>query len=285
MNIDDLLRIAADRKASDLHLKVGNYPHIRVDGELVPLTDQPRITGEDMLNMAFSMMTQPPEAKVQGMRRDRSGLRRRRSGTLPRQRLPAARQRRHRAARHSHQDSRAGRAASAGGDRTHLRGGARPGAGYRRHRLRQVHHAGRDDRPHQHHRARAHHHHRRPHRVSASRQERLRQPARGGGRYADLCQRAAGQPPPGSGRHPGGRNARPGDHRHRAARGRNRPHGLQYPAHAGRGRDHQPHHQRLSAAGAEADSPAAGRHAQGRHQPAAGQALRRSRTRAGRAKC
>src|SRR5690242_19169708 len=57
MNIDDLLRIATERKASDLHLKVGNYPHLRVDGELSPLTDQPRITAEDMLNMAFSMMS------------------------------------------------------------------------------------------------------------------------------------------------------------------------------------------------------------------------------------
>src|SRR5690348_14844540 len=56
MQIDDLLRIAMERKASDLHLKVGNYPHFRVDGELVPLTDQPRVTAEDMLNMAFSMM-------------------------------------------------------------------------------------------------------------------------------------------------------------------------------------------------------------------------------------
>ena len=57
MNIDDLLRIAMERKASDLHLKVGNYPHLRIDGELVPLTDQPRVTAEDMLNMAFSMMS------------------------------------------------------------------------------------------------------------------------------------------------------------------------------------------------------------------------------------
>ncbi len=52
MNIDDLLRIATERRASDLHLKVGNYPHLRVDGELVPLTEQPRISAEDMLNMA-----------------------------------------------------------------------------------------------------------------------------------------------------------------------------------------------------------------------------------------
>ncbi len=57
MNIDDLLRVAMERRASDLHLKVGNYPHLRIDGELVPLTDQPRVSAEDMLTMAFSMMS------------------------------------------------------------------------------------------------------------------------------------------------------------------------------------------------------------------------------------
>ena len=63
MQIDDLLRIAMERKASDLHLKVGNYPHIRVDGELVPLTDQTRVTAEDMLGMAFSMMSNRQKQK------------------------------------------------------------------------------------------------------------------------------------------------------------------------------------------------------------------------------
>src|SRR3954452_3614334 len=63
MQIDDLLRIAMERKASDLHLKVGNYPHIRIDGELVPLTDQTRVTAEDMLNMAFSMMSNRQKQK------------------------------------------------------------------------------------------------------------------------------------------------------------------------------------------------------------------------------
>src|SRR5258707_11125702 len=63
MNIDDLLRIATERKASDLHLKVGNYPHLRIDGELFPLTDQPRIPAQDMLGMAFSMMSARQKAK------------------------------------------------------------------------------------------------------------------------------------------------------------------------------------------------------------------------------
>ncbi len=63
MHIDDLLRIAMERKASDLHLKVGNYPHIRVDGELVPLSEQTRVSAEDMLNMAFSMMSNRQKQK------------------------------------------------------------------------------------------------------------------------------------------------------------------------------------------------------------------------------
>ena len=46
INIDDLLRRAVESRASDLHLKVGNHPYFRVDGELGGLTDVPRITPE-----------------------------------------------------------------------------------------------------------------------------------------------------------------------------------------------------------------------------------------------
>src|SRR5436309_7307274 len=63
MNMDDLLRMAMDRKASALHLKVGNYPHVRIDGELVPLADQSRVSAEDMLGMAFSMMSNRQKQK------------------------------------------------------------------------------------------------------------------------------------------------------------------------------------------------------------------------------
>ncbi len=63
MTIDELLRTACENKASDLHLKVGNYPYTRVDGELHPLTQYPRISSEDMLNMAFSMMTNRQKQK------------------------------------------------------------------------------------------------------------------------------------------------------------------------------------------------------------------------------
>ncbi|MHB8484126.1 MAG: type IV pilus twitching motility protein PilT [Candidatus Acidiferrales bacterium] len=61
--IDDLLRRAVENKASDLHLKVGNHPYLRVDGILQPIADVPRITPEEMLSMAFSMMTNRQKQK------------------------------------------------------------------------------------------------------------------------------------------------------------------------------------------------------------------------------
>jgi twitching motility protein PilT len=56
MNINDLLKIAVDRKSSDLHLKVGSHPVIRVDGDLLPLPELKRLMQEDTIAMAFSIM-------------------------------------------------------------------------------------------------------------------------------------------------------------------------------------------------------------------------------------
>ena len=56
MNINDLLKIAVERRASDLHLKVGSHPVIRVDGDLQSLIEVKRLMQEDTVAMAFSMM-------------------------------------------------------------------------------------------------------------------------------------------------------------------------------------------------------------------------------------
>ncbi|HEV7514734.1 MAG TPA: type IV pilus twitching motility protein PilT [Thermoanaerobaculia bacterium] len=56
MNINDLLKIAVERKASDLHLKVGSHPVIRVDGDLLSLSELKRLMQEDTIAMAFSIM-------------------------------------------------------------------------------------------------------------------------------------------------------------------------------------------------------------------------------------
>jgi twitching motility protein PilT len=57
MHINDLLKIAVERKASDLHLKVGSFPVIRIDGSLIPLADMRRLMQEDTIAMAFSIMS------------------------------------------------------------------------------------------------------------------------------------------------------------------------------------------------------------------------------------
>ncbi|MCU1289947.1 MAG: pilus retraction protein PilT [Acidobacteria bacterium] len=55
--IDDLLRMAMSFGASDLHLRAGSYPVIRVNGELRPLSGVMRMTQDETLEMAFSMMS------------------------------------------------------------------------------------------------------------------------------------------------------------------------------------------------------------------------------------
>jgi twitching motility protein PilT len=56
MNINDLLKAAVERKASDLHLKVGSHPVIRIDGRLQPMPEHKRLMQEDTIAMAFSIM-------------------------------------------------------------------------------------------------------------------------------------------------------------------------------------------------------------------------------------
>ncbi len=57
MHINDLLKISTERGASDLHLKVGSYPVVRINGKLIPLTDQKRLMQEDTIAMAFGVMS------------------------------------------------------------------------------------------------------------------------------------------------------------------------------------------------------------------------------------
>jgi twitching motility protein PilT len=57
IKIDDLLRSASSCGASDLHIKAGSFPVMRVDGELRPIMNAPRLSQEDTLDMSFSMMS------------------------------------------------------------------------------------------------------------------------------------------------------------------------------------------------------------------------------------
>jgi twitching motility protein PilT len=56
MHVNDLLKIAVENGASDLHLKVGTYPMMRVRGTLVPATEDKRLDHEDIVAMAAAVL-------------------------------------------------------------------------------------------------------------------------------------------------------------------------------------------------------------------------------------
>src|SRR4029079_19680747 len=55
-NFKSVLQELIRRNASDLHLKVGRPPTLRVDGDLAPL-EQPRVRPEDLRALAEQLMT------------------------------------------------------------------------------------------------------------------------------------------------------------------------------------------------------------------------------------
>jgi twitching motility protein PilT len=65
MNIDELLRTAVAKGASDLHLKVGAYPMMRVSGALVPLSEDKRLTQDDTVAMGSAIMSAAQVDKFQ----------------------------------------------------------------------------------------------------------------------------------------------------------------------------------------------------------------------------
>ncbi len=63
MNLNELLKLTFEKRASDLHVKVGVPPVLRIDGRLVQLETEKRTTQEDSLNVALSIMTAAQKAR------------------------------------------------------------------------------------------------------------------------------------------------------------------------------------------------------------------------------
>ena len=63
MHVNELLRLAVGRGASDLHLKVGSYPVIRIDGHLWPLNEERRLAYEDLATIAEAIMSPEQQLK------------------------------------------------------------------------------------------------------------------------------------------------------------------------------------------------------------------------------
>jgi len=57
MEINELLKTAHAMGASDIHLKVGSPPIVRINGELQPIASMGRLSNEETLKMAFSVMS------------------------------------------------------------------------------------------------------------------------------------------------------------------------------------------------------------------------------------
>lgn len=63
--IKNLLRLVAQQNASDLHLVVGRYPTLRVDGRLYPLTQSQVLEPEDTKALAGVLMGEENKKKLQ----------------------------------------------------------------------------------------------------------------------------------------------------------------------------------------------------------------------------
>ena len=57
MHVNDLLKIAVESGASDLHLKVGSFPMMRVRGTLTPASDEKKLDHEDVVAMGAAVMS------------------------------------------------------------------------------------------------------------------------------------------------------------------------------------------------------------------------------------
>ncbi len=61
--IKDLLKIAAAQNASDLHIKVGAPPILRLHGNLVPMDSEPRVIGDDVKKVCLAVLS-PAQMEV-----------------------------------------------------------------------------------------------------------------------------------------------------------------------------------------------------------------------------
>ena len=65
LHIDELLQLLVDREASDLHLRVGEPPVIRVHGELRRLEGYEILTDRDMYDLLYPIMTAERQARFE----------------------------------------------------------------------------------------------------------------------------------------------------------------------------------------------------------------------------
>ena len=63
MHVNDLLKVAVEHGASDLHVKVGSLPMMRVRGVLQPASQEKRLDHEDVIAMSAAIMSSSQRQK------------------------------------------------------------------------------------------------------------------------------------------------------------------------------------------------------------------------------
>lgn len=64
LNIQELLMLMSEKKASDLHLTIGSAPMLRVDGEMVP-TPYDKLTPETSQRIIYSLLTESQKQRFE----------------------------------------------------------------------------------------------------------------------------------------------------------------------------------------------------------------------------
>ena len=68
VHFEKWLAVLGERKATDLHLAVGNVPILRIGGELVPLTDEDVLTDERVSRIAQHLLSEAELARLESER-------------------------------------------------------------------------------------------------------------------------------------------------------------------------------------------------------------------------
>jgi twitching motility protein PilT len=58
MDLSEVLLVALNNRASDVHFKVGQPPVLRIDGELIPLKDYSAMDASEIAKLAYQIMTE-----------------------------------------------------------------------------------------------------------------------------------------------------------------------------------------------------------------------------------
>src|SRR5262249_22161946 len=66
LDMEELLRMMMERKASDLHIALGAPPMLRIDGQMIP-TQFPRLTADICQHLVYSLLTDTQKQRFESV--------------------------------------------------------------------------------------------------------------------------------------------------------------------------------------------------------------------------